>query len=61
MVADIKTNNDIAFDIENGTEIGLDGDGIDSPAKLGGQAVNLVSSQSSVKRIFLKDVEGNPR
>ena len=36
VVADIKTNNDIAFHVEDGTEIGLDGDGIDRPAKLGG-------------------------
>jgi hypothetical protein len=36
VVADIKTNNDIAFEVEDGTEIGLDGNGIDRPAKLGG-------------------------
>jgi hypothetical protein len=36
VVADIKTNNDIAFYVEDGTDIGLDGDGIDRPAKLGG-------------------------
>jgi hypothetical protein len=36
VVADIKTNNDIAFEVEDGTQIGLDGDGIDRPAKLGG-------------------------
>jgi hypothetical protein len=36
VVADIKTNNGTAFYVEDGTEIGLDGDGIDRPAKLGG-------------------------
>ena len=61
MVADIKTNNDIAFEVEDGTQIGLDGDGIDRPAKLCGQAMNLVGSQPSVKRIVLEDAEGDPR
>jgi hypothetical protein len=61
VVANIKTNNDTAFYVKDGTEIGLDGDGIDRPAKLGGETVNLVGSQSSVKRIFRENAESGPR
>ena len=54
---DIQRHDEIAFNVEDGSQIGFDLNRINRPPIAGGELVNLVRSQTRIEWILLENAE----
>jgi hypothetical protein len=59
--ANVHGHNAIAFEIKHGPQIGFNIHRIDRSSVMRGKAVNLVRTETRVKRVLLKNLPSPPR
>jgi hypothetical protein len=55
MRTNVHRYDHFAFDVKNGAQVRFDLNGVDRPAVAGGELVDFVQTQASVKRVFFED------